>query len=167
MKIEFKKAFTLIELLVVLGIIGVLASVIITSVNSARGKGIEVANKQSAKELYNVLQKEYSDNGSYSNLIANNYNSWVPLHYTCDTLSLNGNYASEFRNICNSIINRLNSASGDYSLLVGGATDQKFSIMIKTSKTSGFGGTYYCISSTGRVYSGSFNVNGTGCYYNP
>lgn len=59
------KGFTLIELLVVVAIIGVLSSVVLASLNSARDKGSDAAIIQTVRQLRTALEMYYSDNGFY------------------------------------------------------------------------------------------------------
>lgn len=65
LKKSTEKGFTLIELLVVVAIIGVLSSVVLASLNSARGKGRDAARASEIKELEKAIQMYYSDNGSF------------------------------------------------------------------------------------------------------
>ena len=60
-----KSGFTLIELLVVIAIIGLLSSVVLASLNTARSKARDVKRKEDLVELRSALQMYYSDNGSY------------------------------------------------------------------------------------------------------
>lgn len=65
------KAFTLIELLVVIAIIGILSSVVLGSLNTARAKARDAKRKQDMKMIANALQMYYDDNGgSFANLLA-------------------------------------------------------------------------------------------------
>ena len=59
------KGFTLIELLVVITIIGLLSSIVLVSLNSARGKARDVSRKASMKQLQTALGMYYDSNGSY------------------------------------------------------------------------------------------------------
>lgn len=63
-----KKGFTLIELLVVVAIIGVLASVVITSVNSARAKGRDAKRLRDIHEIQTAIEFYITDNGVSPNL---------------------------------------------------------------------------------------------------
>lgn len=82
MRKSLQKGFTLIELLVVVAIIGLLASIVIASLNSARQKGrdarriADVRDIQTAMEMYNDSNNGYP--GATSSL-APTYISLVPV----------------------------------------------------------------------------------------
>ena len=60
-----KLGFTLIELLVVVAIIGVLASVVMVSLNSAREKGRDARRLSDLKQIQTALEMYYDDHGYY------------------------------------------------------------------------------------------------------
>ncbi len=66
------KAFTLIELLVVIAIIGILAGVVIASLNSARTSGRVASIKSNLKNLQTQAQLYHLDNGTFAGLCAYN-----------------------------------------------------------------------------------------------
>ncbi|PIR85586.1 hypothetical protein COU14_03625 [Candidatus Kaiserbacteria bacterium CG10_big_fil_rev_8_21_14_0_10_44_10] len=65
MKNRLKRGFTLIELLVVIAIIGILASVVLASLNSARDKGEDAAIKSNLNNIRAQAELFYDDNGDY------------------------------------------------------------------------------------------------------
>ena len=63
-----KRGFTLIELLVVIAIIGLLASIVLASLNSARKKSRDARRIADLKQLQNALELYSNDNsGNYPN----------------------------------------------------------------------------------------------------
>lgn len=62
-----RRGFTLIELLVVVAIIGMLASVVLASLTSARAKAKDARRAADLRQIQNALELYATDNGSYPN----------------------------------------------------------------------------------------------------
>lgn len=60
-----EKGFTLIELLVVIAIIGLLSSVVLASLNSARIKARDARRLSDLKSIETALELYYADNNTY------------------------------------------------------------------------------------------------------
>jgi len=70
MKMNYKKGFTLIELLVVIAIIGILSSVVLASLNTARDKGANAAAKSNLNNMRAQAELFYdgTGNGKYTGI---------------------------------------------------------------------------------------------------
>ena len=62
---NLKTGFTLIELLVVIAIIGVLASIVLVFLSSARAKSRDAKRVATLQEMQKALELYYADNGKY------------------------------------------------------------------------------------------------------
>jgi len=82
LKKKKKKGFTLIELLVVIAIIGILASIVLVSVNSARNRAKDAAIKGSMESIRTEAELSYDTDSDYSAIC----------HATDGTLADTGNY---------------------------------------------------------------------------
>lgn len=68
--VNLKKGFTLIELLVVIAIIGILSSVVLASLNTARGKGADAAIKSNLNNTRSQAELFYDGSNSYTGVCA-------------------------------------------------------------------------------------------------
>jgi len=73
------KGFTLIELLVVIAIIGLLASIVLVSLNSARKKARDTKRLSDFRQIRTALEMYYDDNQSYPGVD----NQWFDIN-ACD-----------------------------------------------------------------------------------
>lgn len=84
MKKRYQHGFTLIELLVVIAIIGILSSIVLASLNSARSKGRDARRLSDIKQLQLALELYYDANGHYpvalssSTLVTPGYIAAIP-----------------------------------------------------------------------------------------
>jgi general secretion pathway protein G len=60
-----ERGFTLIELLVVIAIIGLLSSIVLASLNSARKKSRDARREADLKQLQTALELYFNDNSKY------------------------------------------------------------------------------------------------------
>lgn len=67
---SLRKGFTLIELLVVIAIIGILSSVVLASLNTARGRGRDASSTATINSARTQAELYFDTNGDYDGLCA-------------------------------------------------------------------------------------------------
>lgn len=123
-KLKLVRGFTLIELLVVIAIIGILSSIILASLNSARDKGANAAVKQNLDGIRSRAEVYYDDNGlSYLGL--------------CDDPNIQGAIDSAINaggDIGATVSTRCNATADEWAI----------NIMLKVPENSG-ADVYWCV----------------------
>lgn len=72
-----KKAFTLVELLVVVSLIGILATLVLANLNSARERARDAERKSDLRNIQTALRLYYNDNNSYPATLTAWGDPWV------------------------------------------------------------------------------------------
>ena len=142
MKMNLKKGFTLIELLVVIAIIGILASVVLASLSTARDKGNDAAIKADLSGVRASAEVAYDTNGS-------RYNVNGTTAYTTDGDCGSGTGVANSMFITGSNIMaalaHAKSINGNVALVCNqNAAGSAYAIAIKLKTAA-----YWCIDSTG------------------
>lgn len=152
MKMNFKKGFTLIELLVVIAIIGILASVVLASLNNARTKGKDasifssLSATRAQAELYYATNNNYGT--GYTTLVAATGVDITPTASCATSYATNGGMftASAASSGLDTLIKGICNAGGTaITASVDAATATKWAMKV----TGASANTFYCVDSTG------------------
>ncbi len=173
MRSSLRTGFTLIELLVVIAIIGVLSSIVLSSLNTARNKGNDAAVKSNLDQARTQAELFYDANGNHYVTSAGATNDVCS--ETGSVGGVNGIYKSVLAAAQSAGLNTVNN-----TLSNGGATNQSTCHSCYAGESGGATscgtskelwaaeaplksspGTLWCVDSTGFVGTTTTNLGGS------
>ena len=144
---KFSKGFTLIELLVVIAIIGILSSVVLASLNTARGKGADAALKANLANMRAQAEIYYD--------VASTYGVQATTTSTATCSTGTGLFSdTTIRNA----VNAAGTASGGAVTCGSSAAYWAVSVPLKTNSAQS-----WCVDSTGASKERTGPVASAGC----
>ncbi len=144
-----RRGFTLIELLVVIAIIGILSSVVLASLNTARSKGTDAKIQSEIRSIAVNAELYYDSNG-------NSYGTVHPSGGSCATGSLWT--SSGVALILTDLTNAANGSAVPNPVCYSSATAYAIGHQLTSSTTQ-----FFCADSTGKAGIGSAIVSSTAC----
>lgn len=157
------RGFTLIELLVVIAIIGMLSSIVLSSLSTARGRARDATIKATLSEFATLMEMNRAQYNSYCQL----QYGWITASGgTCSSI-FSGDFATQGRAMCTSIFNNAADNGGSsglyriYSYSSPGC-DKAYSFMVFLND-----GNWYCLGSSGAKGEYANYDGNPGCYNNP
>jgi prepilin-type N-terminal cleavage/methylation domain-containing protein len=160
------RGFTLIELLVVIAIIGILSSVVLASLGTARNKAKDAAIKEEANQLVTLMELNYQTYGSYCNL----QYAWITASGGTCSVFTTGNYATQAQAICKTIFNNaadIWAPTGAYRIYSNTSVSGKDCSSIYSFMIALNDGNWYCVGSSGAKGEYADYTSQPGCYNNP
>jgi type IV pilus assembly protein PilE len=147
--------FTLIELLVVIAIIGILSSVVLASLNTARNKGADAATKENLANLRAQAEIYYDANGKYGSNATEATGNTAAICNTASTV-----FSSASTPSLNPGIVAASTSAGAQAYCSIAATGTAWAVAAPLKTAAG---TYWCVDSTGASRSTSNTPSAGAC----
>lgn len=141
---NYRRGFTLIELLVVIAIIGILSSVVLASLNSARSKGNDVGVKENVRTVATQAAIYLAENSFYGV-----FDDGSDGAETCPVASTTGSTVFHDERIELAVAAALIDSAGGSSYCM--SNDAAFAVAVTRPTTSTTTSKFWCADSTGAV----------------